>query len=425
MKFNQNINNLPVDNLSTPLQSQPETKDPTNLKKTQNANVSDFFFKMCKTYSEWEKTKEAQTIANSIKENPNFLKYKKNTVQTNSNQYAFKNIQPNLLFSDKLKIGSGGFGSVYYGRNAMDTEKYAIKMQNPQIFSDNIIKDNTFLQKLKSYQGFPKVYHYCSYKKSKVLVMDLLGPSMDKIFKFCDKSFQVNTVALLGEEMLNRIESMHVMGILHRDIKPNNFSFGKFDNIFNRKENMIYLFDFGLSCNFIVNDKHYEYTTNNGFVGTLRYASLNSHNGIRQSRRDDLESWLYVLLYFLRGKLPWEGIKAKSKKEKLEIVKKIKTSINPNVLFEELPEEFIKIYTYIKSLSFEANPSYFQIIWYLRKINAGLKVTDIWEWETKMLTDENLQKKQKFNTLFQGYSVEYETFISSLKDKYQIEKSKE
>ena len=420
MKCNLNINNLPEENASPQNDIQPVNKEEplsTNKKPTE---LNNFIHQMCRTYSEWEKTKEAHSLAKSIKEIPEFIRFKITTVQNNTNQYSFKNILPQLLYSEKLKIGSGGFGSVFYGKNSKDTEKYAIKIQNSQNLSDNIIKDNTFLQKLKTYEGFPKVYYYGSYKKNKVLAMDLLGPSMDKVFKYCDKKFSIQTVALLGQEMLTRIESMHLLGILHRDIKPNNFSFGKFDKCLNKKDNMIYLFDFGLSCNFIVNEKHYEYSSNNGFVGTLRYASLNSHNGIKQSRRDDLESWLYVLLYFLKGKLPWEGIKAKNKKEKLEIVKHKKATIDPSVLFESLPQEFIKIYDYIKSLSFEANPSYFQIMWFLKKIVSGKSVTDIWEWEERMITDNSLTNKQKFKTLYQGYPIEYDTFIDDLRRKYDL-----
>ena len=225
MKCNLNINNLPEENASPQNDIQPVNKEEplsTNKKPTE---LNNFIHQMCRTYSEWEKTKEAHSLAKSIKEIPEFIRFKITTVQNTTNQYSFKNILPQLLYSEKLKIGSGGFGSVFYGKNSKDTEKYAIKIQNSQNLSDNIIKDTTLLQKLKTYEGFPKVYYYGSYKKNKVLAMDLLGPSMDKVFKYCDKKFSIQTVALLGQEMLTRIESMHLLGILHRDIKPNNFSF--------------------------------------------------------------------------------------------------------------------------------------------------------------------------------------------------------
>ena len=112
--------------------------------------------------------------------------------------------------------------------------------------------------------------------------------------------------------------------------------------------------------------------------------------------------------------------KAKNKKEKLEIVKHKKATIDPSVLFESLPQEFIKIYDYIKSLSFEANPSYFQIMWFLKKIVSGKSVTDIWEWEERMITDNSLTNKQKFKTLYQGYPIEYDTFIDDLRRKYDL-----
>ena len=121
--------------------------------------------------------------------------------------------------------------------------------------------------------------------------------------------------------MIERIETLHEKNILHRDIKPQNFVIGLGD-----KQDLIYIIDFGLAKFFIRNGKHIPYIDGKGMVGTARYVSIKTHKGIEQARRDDLEGIAYTLIYFLKGRLPWQGIKAKDKKQKYQKIMEMKVN---------------------------------------------------------------------------------------------------
>lgn len=131
--------------------------------------------------------------------------------------------------------------------------------------------------------------------------MDLLGKSLETLFEKCGKKFSVKTVCMLADQMIRRIQYIHDRRIIHRDIKPDNFAIG----VGNHKHR-IFILDFGLAKKFMSSQGvHIKYRDNKGLTGTARYASINTHLGIEQSRRDDLESLGHVFLYFLRGSLPW------------------------------------------------------------------------------------------------------------------------
>ena len=233
--------------------------------------------------------------------------------------------------------------------------------------------------------------------------------------------------------MINRIEYVHSKNYLHRDIKPNNFLLGKFDKNFGKVDNTVYIIDFGLSKSYVdpLTDKHYEYRDNSRFVGTPRYASLNTHLGIRQSRRDDLEAISYVLVYFLLGELPWQGIKAKTKSEKKEKIKNKKKRVSTNKLCEGLPSEFVTIVEYTKNLQFYDKPNYDYIRSLLRNVlneyyTIVVKNSCQWEWEKTFLEsvmDYNQENYSQFNKtkklydkLYDGYPVcNFEEYLLKLK----------
>ena len=149
--------------------------------------------------------------------------------------------------------------------------------------------------------GIPKVHHYGIVGKYNVLVMDLLGDSLEDLFQFCRKRFDLKTVLMVGSQMLTRIEYVHMQRYIHRDIKPDNFLMGT-----GKKKAKVYMIDFGLAKKYVSSEgKHAVYREGKELTGTARYASQNSHLGIEQSRRDDLAGLMYVLLYFMRGSLPW------------------------------------------------------------------------------------------------------------------------
>jgi casein kinase 1 len=160
---------------------------------------------------------------------------------------------------------------------------------------------------------------------------------------------------MLGDQMVNRIEYVHAKNFIHRDIKPDNFLIGT-----GRKANQVHIIDFGLSKKYRDprTQQHIPYREGKSLTGTARYASINTHLGIEQSRRDDLEAVGYVLMYFNRGALPWQGLKAQQKKDKYEKIMEKKISTPIEDLCRHYPTEFVTFLSYCRSLRFEDRPDY-------------------------------------------------------------------
>jgi len=355
---------------------------------------------------------------------------------TADTQYSknYKIIDYSYICHKRFVIGSGSFGKVLYGTSLDKTKDYAIKFEKSTVKHSVIKEEMKILQDLSGGEGIPKIHYYGSIDDYKVLVMDLLGPSLDKYLKFCDKRLSLETTVNFGIEMVNRIEYVHSKNYLHRDIKPNNFLLGKFYKNFDKVDNTVYIIDFGLSKSYVdpLTAKHYEYRDNSRFVGTPRYASLNTHLGIRQSRRDDLEAISYVLVYFLLGELPWQGIKAKTKSEKKEKIKNKKKRVSTNKLCEGLPAEFVTIVEHTKNLEFYDKPNYDYIRSLLGRIknesNQRISRNNVylWEWENTFLeslmyyNQENYTQfnktKKLYDKLYDGYPVcNFEEYLLKLK----------
>jgi len=251
-------------------------------------------------------------------------------------------------------IGKGSFGTVYLTQDKNDNN-YAAKVEQKQESSRLLDEHKIYriLYKRGMKQGIPKIYSLIQTPTFNILIMELLGPSLDTLFTQYKKKFDMGTVLLLGINFVTLLENLHKTGFIHRDIKPNNFLVGYENN-----NDKIYLTDFGLSRNYIKNGKHIEFNTKKNLIGTLRYASINMHMGIEPSRRDDLESVGYMLIYFLKGSLPWQGIKNKSTTEHIELIGDMKASTNLDKLCSNIPKQFKEYIKLCRDLKFEEEPDY-------------------------------------------------------------------
>lgn len=251
------------------------------------------------------------------------------------------------------KIGSGSFGDIYLGTNITTGEEVAIKLECIKTKHPQLHIESRFYKLMQGGVGIPTIKWCGTEGDYNVMVMELLGPSLEDLFNFCNRRFTLKTVLLLADQLISRIESIHMRSFIHRDIKPDNFLMG-----LGKKGNLVYIIDFGLAKKYRDHRTHLHipYKENKNLTGTARYASTNTHLGIEQSRRDDLESLGYVLMYFNRGSLPWQGLKAATKRQKYERISEKKISTSVDELCKNYALEFNSYIVYIKSLRFDEKP---------------------------------------------------------------------
>ena len=268
------------------------------------------------------------------------------------------NILKKKLFFKKYKInkvlGKGSFGWVYKGKNIIDNSDVAIKAERKDSYSHLLESESNFLSILKGF-GIPEIKSYGLSGRFYILVEELLGDDLSQI-KLILNNFTLKDIAMMAIQILDRIEFVHSKNIIHRDIKPENFLIGY------RNNSIIYLIDFGLSRKFRSSKtgKHIRFSLTKRIFGTVRYNSYNASRGVEQSRRDDLESIGYMLIYLIKGNLPWKDVKLKADnayKKYIEMLN-LKKTTSPEDLCFGLPSQLADYIKYCKNLKFEQDPDY-------------------------------------------------------------------
>lgn len=274
------------------------------------------------------------------------------------------------------QIGSGSFGDVYlaqYKGGGYVAVKVEDREKPQRIYNE--YKIYRYLHKKNFTTGLPKIYDYIQTTGYNIMVMQLLGPNLEDIFNKCNRKFKLSTVFLLAEQFINLLEQLHTAEYIHRDIKPNNFLISR-----DKNSSQIYMMDFGLSKKFIVNGKHIKFRDKRSLIGTARYASINMHMGFEPSRRDDLESIAYMLIYFVKGALPWQGIKKQKGVDHIEIIGDKKICTNIETLCKGLPICFKEYLTYCRNLKFDETPNYNYIRTIFRENYEKLDIKPEFEW---------------------------------------------
>ena len=296
------------------------------------------------------------------------------------------------------KIGQGSFGSIYEAESLTSKKLYAIKLEDMKQ-NQNILEEESIILSYLNMPRVPRIKSFGYKGTFIILVMELLGKSLDKIFnELPSKKMTLRCVCNIALQLLSILEIMHNNNVIHRDIKPGNIAIG-----IKEKSKYIYLLDFGLSKKYIdeKTNKHYNFEKNNKLIGNARYSSINALEGGTQSRRDDLESLGYLLLFFLLGRLPWQGYVSNSKEDKYYKITEIKKKTTAKELCENLPIQFEQYIIYTRNLKYEATPDYN----YLKNLFHALLKQNNWpfdyyyDWDVNKVYNTEIKDKKTGNQI--------------------------
>jgi len=269
------------------------------------------------------------------------------------------------------EIGHGSFGIIYNGYNITTKDKVAIKVERKR--DDNKLTlrhESHILTTLKGIKGVVQLRWYGHEDALYFMVIDLLGITLERYKKLHEPyvnnkrtGLSKNKIVGIGVQMIDIIELVHKHRIIHRDIKPENFLFGRGD------DTRLYLIDFGLAKQYMsIGGEHILYRSDKNLIGTVRYASVNSHDNKELSRRDDIESIGYLILYLIMRKLPWQGITHASDSIRLDMIRHKKQ----NISLQNIPDSMKTYFNYIGNVSFAEEPNYVYLKTLVRSLGKKL-----------------------------------------------------
>ena len=306
------------------------------------------------------------------------------------------------------KVGTGAYSSVFIGQTILNEKPIAVKIQDKSEPCGNLENEAYYLFQLKEI-GFPKIYSYGQSGKYNILVEELLGKTLEELFienKKESNFIRLKDMLLTAIQVIDRVKTIHLKNIIHLDIKPSNFLIG------NPNNSLIYLIDFGFAKKYRSSrtGKHIKYGKTLYFKGNLCYSSLNQMKGIEPSRRDDLESLGYMLVFLYTQNLPWYHVKSKNKFGVPKKILEIKSLISIKMICEDSPKEMNEYLTYVKSLKFDEEPNYdflkklFQ--YSLQKLYNTKKINFSWSNDSlnKTILLSNIKKRRisHFSRIFEG-----------------------
>lgn len=330
--------------------------------------------KKCKTFiliiSKNKRNLKQKNNKNYVKQNTNnkigFIN--NNVVKDEISNNAIKIPKNNFIYFKNFELGKGSYGNVYYGLNTKTKQEVAVKLYSEKSDEIKVDFECCLCKDYETLSLSPKIYYFSF--ADKICVQSLLGPNLETLYNFCKRKFCIKTISYIGIELINAIEDLHNIGFIHRDIKPKNIVWLNFSDYQSIAKNNLILIDFGLAGPYVSKDNsHLPFIEKYGLIGTQYYSSVNSTRGNSQSRRDDIEAIFNCLVFFFKGKLPWEPpqnlkeyniskdnntssfnkdkIISQSYKDEIKRILKIKETIEPSIFCKDMPNEFKVIYCYI------------------------------------------------------------------------------
>ena len=354
-------------------------------------------------------------------------------LENEKDQPELTKINDEYQLIESEQLGGGAFGVVYKCISLIDSKKeFAAKVESNDSIKPQLNHEYKILKYLEGEEGIPKTYLLKNIGFSTIMIFELLGPNLEDILKETKaKKFTYKTCGMILKQMNKRLNYIHDCGIIHRDLKPENFIVST-----NVREGIIYLIDFGLSKKFMnpKTKEHIPFKTNRPIMGTAKYTSLNTHKGFEQSRRDDLESLAYIIIYFFYGELPWSKIKVKTKEEVFQKVYEIKSNYKDLDEYKNLPNELSDLINYCTNLEYEEKPNYFFIKTLAERMIGRSNNEELFDWQNiefmikpifMIIESKKKKREEKKKLEIEKAQKEREEKERIEKEKERIEKEKE